>query len=120
MPRLYFSHQGGIMSILSQFYDFYDGPENREDQFDFYASLFDPRMDELLDLTCGTGIITIELARRGFRITGLDYDDDMLAIANRTLAAETVEVRQRVCLHLADMKDFTINKSFNGVIIPSN
>jgi ubiquinone/menaquinone biosynthesis C-methylase UbiE len=108
------------MSVLSQFYDFYDGPEAREEQFNFYASLFDPGMGELLDLTCGTGIITIELARRGFRITGLDYDDDMLAIANRKLAAETGEVRQRVSLQLADMKDFTMNKLFCAAIIPSN
>lgn len=108
------------MSVLSQFYDFYDGPEDRGDQFDFYASLFDPEKDELLDLTCGTGIVTIELARRGFRITGLDYDEDMIAIADRKLAAEPAEVRQRVSLQLADMKDFTIPKSFNGAIIPSN
>ena len=108
------------MSVLSQFYDFYDGPEDREEQFDFYASLFAPESGELLDLTCGTGIVTIELARRGFRITGLDYDEDMLAIADRKLAAEPAEVRQRISLQLADMKDFTINKRFNAALIPSN
>jgi SAM-dependent methyltransferase len=108
------------MSVLSQFYDFYDGPEGRAEQFDFFASLFDPEIDELLDLTCGTGIITIELARRGFRITGIDYDEDMLAIAERKLAAESAEVRTRAFLQLADIKDFTINKRFNAAIVPSN
>jgi hypothetical protein len=37
------------MSNLSEFYDFYDGPEQRGDQFDFYSSLFDPDECELLE-----------------------------------------------------------------------
>ena len=46
------------MSRLSEFYDFYDGPEHREKQFEFYTSLFEPDECELLELGCGTGIIT--------------------------------------------------------------
>jgi SAM-dependent methyltransferase len=108
------------MTALSEFYDFYDGPENREGQFDFYASLFDSKKCELLELASGTGIISIELARRGFHITGIDYDEDMLAIANRKLAAENSDTQKRALFQLADMRDFTINKQFGAVIIPSN
>jgi ubiquinone/menaquinone biosynthesis C-methylase UbiE len=108
------------MSTLSKFYDFYDGPEDREDQFDFYASLFHPEKHELLELACGTGIITIELGRRGFHITGIDYDDDMLAVANRKLAKENEDTRNRTQFQRADMKDFTVSKHFGAVIIPTN
>ena len=108
------------MSTLSEFYDFYDGPEDREDQFDFYASLFDPDKHELLELACGTGIITFELARRGFRITGIDNDEDMLAIASRKIAAESPETQKRLRLLCANMKDFSIGSQFGGVIIPTN
>jgi len=48
------------MTALSEFYDFYDGPEDCEEQFDFYASLFDADRCELLELGCGTGIIAIK------------------------------------------------------------
>lgn len=108
------------MTTLAEFYDFYDGPEDREDQFAFYASLFEPGEVELLELGCGTGILTIELARRGFQITGIDYDDDMLAIANRKFATEEADIRRRACFRCADMKDFTAGKLFGAVMIPSN
>jgi SAM-dependent methyltransferase len=108
------------MTTLSEFYDFYDGPEDREDQFAFYASLLDPEKCELLELACGTGIVTIELGRRGFHITGIDYDDDMLAVANRKLAKENEDIRKRTQFQRADMKDFSLSKHFGAVIIPTN
>jgi ubiquinone/menaquinone biosynthesis C-methylase UbiE len=108
------------MSTLSVFYDFYDGPEYRQDQFNFYVSLFDPQNGELLELACGTGIITIELARRGFRITGFDYDEDMLSIASRKHAAEDPQIQRRTQFQLGDMKDFAVDKQFGAVIIPTN
>jgi ubiquinone/menaquinone biosynthesis C-methylase UbiE len=109
-----------IMSSLSKFYDFYDGPEHREDQFEFYTSLFDPDECELLELACGTGIITIELARRKFQIAGIDYDEDMLAIAESKLVLLDEDTQRRVQFHCADMKDFTVNKKFGAIIIPTN
>ena len=108
------------MTILSKFYDFYDGPEHREDQFEFYTSLFNPDECELLELACGTGIIAIELARRKFQIVGIDYDEDMLAIARRKLAMSDEDTQRRVQFQCADMKDFTISKQFGATIIPTN
>jgi 2-polyprenyl-3-methyl-5-hydroxy-6-metoxy-1,4-benzoquinol methylase len=108
------------MTTLPEFYDFYDGPEDREDQFNFYASLFDPEKCELLELACGTGIITIELARRGFHITGIDYDEDMPAIASRKLAVEQGDTQGRVQFQRANMKDFSVGRLFGAVIVPTN
>jgi ubiquinone/menaquinone biosynthesis C-methylase UbiE len=108
------------MSVLSKFYDFYDGPEDRENQFAFYASLFDPAKCKLLELACGTGIITIELARRGFQIMGIDYDDDMVALARRKLAKESADTQRRAQFQCADMKVFAVNSQFGAIIIPTN
>lgn len=57
----------------------------------FYASLIAPGQRALLELGCGTGIVTAAMARRlrevaggqGARIVGLDASADMLAIARR-------------------------------------
>lgn len=84
------------MLKLSNFYDFYDGPEYRESQFKFYTSLFDPDKCEILELGCGTGIITIELAQRGFKMVGIDYDEDMLTIARAKLASCDEDTQKRV------------------------
>lgn len=108
------------MSNLSKFYDFYDGPEGREAQFDFYASLLDSAQGRSLELACGTGIITLELARRGYRITGLDYDEDMLTKANWKLASEDADVQKRVNFQHADMKHFSLKQRFGAAFIPTN
>lgn len=36
----------------------------------------------VLDLACGTGSLSVELARRGYTMTGVDLSGDMLAVAD--------------------------------------
>lgn len=51
----------------------------------------EPGMD-VLDLACGTGNATIPAARKGARVTGLDFSLDLLAIARERAADAIVEV----------------------------
>lgn len=44
---------------------------------------FEP--ETVLDLACGTGNATIELLRRGYQVSGVDYSDTMLRVARRKL-----------------------------------
>lgn len=37
---------------------------------------------KVLDLACGTGEMTVELAQHGFDVTGVDLSDEMLLVAN--------------------------------------
>ncbi|CAH0231107.1 class I SAM-dependent methyltransferase [Peribacillus sp. Bi134] len=37
---------------------------------------------KVLDLACGTGEMTVELAQHGFEVTGVDLSDKMLLVAN--------------------------------------
>lgn len=45
----------------------------------------------VLDLGCGTGKMTVELARRGFDMTGVDYSTEMLDIARESAAEEGID-----------------------------
>jgi SAM-dependent methyltransferase len=45
------------------------------------ALLADSGGSSVLDAGCGTGRVGIELARRGMRVTGVDADGEMLAVA---------------------------------------
>lgn len=38
---------------------------------------------EVLDLCCGTGDLALAMARRGSRVTGLDFSEPMLAVARK-------------------------------------
>ena len=75
------------VSAYSYFADFYDGlTENveYEKRADYLLQLFERHHHQpgvTLDLACGTGSLTIALAKRGVDIFGADASSDMLSIA---------------------------------------
>lgn len=56
--------------------------ENIHGEADLVQSLL-TNGQQVLDAGCGTGRVAIELARRGFAVTGVDSDDSMLATARQ-------------------------------------
>ena len=77
---------------------------------DFVENCFDrfltSRPELVLDLACGTGSMTLELARRGYDMIGVDASPDMLARAyERKLDAE---IGRDVLFLLQDMRDFEL------------
>jgi len=48
---------------------------------------------DALDVGCGTGFLSLELARRGHRVSGIDFAPQMLAEARKKAAAQGVAVR---------------------------
>jgi demethylmenaquinone methyltransferase/2-methoxy-6-polyprenyl-1,4-benzoquinol methylase len=47
----------------------------------FLVRRLPPDGGHVLDVACGTGLVTAELLRRGFRVTALDQSTEMLAVA---------------------------------------
>ncbi len=48
---------------------------------------------DALDAGCGTGFLSLELAARGHRVTGIDFAPAMLAEARKKAAAQSVAIR---------------------------
>ena len=67
----------------------------------------------ILDLGCGTGKMTLELARRGYDMTGVDSSSEMLDIA-RTLAEE--EGLCNILWLKQDMREFELYGTV-GVVV---
>jgi demethylmenaquinone methyltransferase/2-methoxy-6-polyprenyl-1,4-benzoquinol methylase len=59
----------------------------------FLATRLPPDGGHVLDVAAGTGLVSAELLRRGFRVTALDQSPEMLALARARLGghAEIVE-----------------------------
>lgn len=72
-----------------------------------------------LELACGTGRVTLEMARRGQQMVGLERSPHMLEIARRHLAEEPAEVQARVRLVEGDMAGFDLGETFGLVFIPA-
>jgi len=64
----------------------------------------------LLDLACGTGIPTLMLARRGYRMTGVDRSPEMLAVLESKRGDLPVAT-----IH-ADIRDFTVPEPLEAAI----
>src|SRR5499426_4829463 len=59
----------------------------------FALVLADRRRLDALDVGCGTGFLTFELASRGHRVTGVDFAPAMIAEARRKAAERGTSIR---------------------------
>jgi SAM-dependent methyltransferase len=76
---------GDLYAKWARVYDcFYP---DRSDEVEFWAKLAAQYGPRLLDLMCGTAEVSLELARLGHSVLGVDLSPAMLAIAAERLAA---------------------------------
>lgn len=92
----------------------YDRDNPRGVDTDFYLALAaELKAQRIIDLGCGTGILTCELAVEGRQIIGIDPSAVMLAVAQTKLGAEKVWWIQGDCSalgrHEADLAIMTGN-----------
>lgn len=66
----------------------------------------------VLDAGCGTGRVALELARRGFAVTGVDLDHSMIETAR--LRAPRLELLE------ANLADLDLGRSFDVVVMAGN
>jgi len=84
----------------------------------FYTGLAEEHGWSVLEVACGTGRVTIPLARAGCHVAGIDLSPAMLDLARQKLAAEPPEVQERVQLTQADMEQFDLSRQFDCVFAP--
>lgn len=66
----------------------------------------------ILDVPCGFGRHSVELARHGFQATGVDVSDDLLAIARQAADSKRVKVEFRQ----GDMRRLAYRRRFDAVL----
>jgi SAM-dependent methyltransferase len=82
------------------------------EDLELWRSLVGEHGDPVLDIGAGTGRVTLDLARRGYRVTALDRDPELLAeLAHRAaeLQVETV---------LGDAREFELPERFAVCLVP--
>ena len=78
------------------------------------------RPGRVLDLMCGTGRVTLALARWGWRVDGVDRSEGMLRVARAKLNAAAPAVRGRVGLHRGDICRLRLPHVFSAAVMPAN
>lgn len=92
-----------MINNLAYYYDYImQDDQAYEDWSNFVVKHCEGKKNNCLELACGSGTLTLALARKGFNITGLDLSYDMLSIAKNKM----VNAGLRADFILSDMVDF--------------
>lgn len=102
--------------IDASYYDYYSTGVPGDEAF--YAAEALKAGSPVLELGTGTGRIAIPIAEKGIQITGVDLSPSMLAVFRKKLDGLAPEVRQRIELVQADMRDFNLGRKFKLIMIP--
>ena len=99
-----------IYDLIAPFYDEVNGDIDYVSWADFIEEVikrdFHGKPELVLDLGSGTGRMTIELAKRGYDMTGVDSSTEMLDIAKNN--AEREGVADKMLWLCQDMSDFEL------------
>ena len=107
----------GGYSMLAPVYDRLNDTVDYGAWADFIEASFDRfmthRPESVLDLACGTGSMTLELAGRGYDMTALDLSEDMLAEADQKARERGLK---NVLFLEGDMCDFELYGTVQAVV----
>ena len=94
------------MSSYTDFARLYDMPTQDipHDQYvaKILSAIDDPHGKVVLDIGCGTGVLTEKLAQQGFIVKGLDVSEDMLAVAEQRFQKSKIHV-PLFCMSMTDL-----------------
>ncbi|WP_332696840.1 methyltransferase domain-containing protein [Halalkalibacter lacteus] len=98
-------------SLEAEYYDFFVGKRGINFYRHWLASYHD--QVSVLDLGIGTGRLAVELLKDGASVTGVDWSEDMLTVAERRFKRfnHDIELFQEDILH------FSLNKKFTHIIL---
>ncbi len=95
----------------------YDGLNTFLSDLPFYKNWLPKNRDaKILELCCGTGRLTIPIAKDGYNICGVDYTSSMLEQAN----AKASEAGLKIDFIEADIRALNLQERFDLIFIPFN
>jgi SAM-dependent methyltransferase len=104
---------------IAKYYDVDMGVNNNNDDVEFYLDYANRCNNEILELACGTGRITLPLLRKGYRVTGIDSSILMLKELSKKMENDhNLLVKDNLTIHHKNMLDFNIDKQFSLILCP--
>lgn len=105
-------HDTEFQGFLAEFYDLlHEGCDDAR----LYPILLKQYGHDILELGSGTGRIAIPLAEAGFRVTGVEYEQDMIALMERKPYP-----RDRLKVLQGDARNFRLDQRFDVALLACN
>ena len=99
----------------AQRYDLVMGAYASGDQLNFYRRQVARYGGPVLELACGSGRLTIPLAKAGLNITGMDISEEMLQLAKLKASKAGISTS----FIQGDMRSFDLGEKFKFIFIPA-
>jgi SAM-dependent methyltransferase len=105
-----------VGALLYEHPELYDTLFRPDEHVAHYRALADRHAGPVLELACGTGQLTVPLARLGRPVVGLDSASPMLAVARQRAANAGLDMR----FIEADMRTFDLGQRFTLIFVARN
>ena len=97
--------------------DIYDGLNKFLSDLEFYKKWLPQNKEaKILELCCGTGRLTIPIAKDGYDIKGVDYTSSMLERAKE----KALQAGLKIDFNEADIRELNLGEKFDLIFIPFN
>ena len=97
--------------------DIYDGLNKFLSDLEFYKKWLPKNKEaKILELCCGTGRLTIPIAKDGYNIKGVDYTSSMLERAKE----KALQAGLKIDFIEADIRELNLGEKFDLIFIPFN
>lgn len=107
------------MSSYNRWADVYDLIyANNKPDISFYLEYANKKGSPILEIACGTGRVLIPLAEAGYEVWGIDSSPSMIAKAQNKVSSLPENVKKRIRLINADMRDFELDTKYRLILIP--
>lgn len=79
--------------------------------FDFSQRHFPAKTQNIMELACGTGILSIRFSQAGYEVTGVDLSEEMLTIADQRAR----QMGEKITFAAGDMRELSGATTFDVV-----
>ncbi|MCL0038295.1 class I SAM-dependent methyltransferase [Thermodesulfovibrionales bacterium] len=105
----------------AQYYDAFYHDKNYAAECDFLEKIFNKyspqKIKSVIDLGCGTGGHAIELAKRGYKVVGVDISSGMInAAKNKSLNIDNIDIQ----FHVSKVEEVALSEKFDAAICMFN
>lgn len=102
-----------VFNSYAKYYDLLYGDKDYNKETDYIVSLIKQytlkKNLRILDIGCGTGIHAKYLSERGYKVTGIDFSEEMIKIAQENKNDKTE-------FYVADATRFNLDKKFDIIL----
>ena len=105
-------HENEFQGFFAEFFDrLHQGCEDAK----IWPVLLKRFGNKILELGSGTGRIAIPLAKAGFQVTGIEFEQDMIALMEKKDWP-----RDRLRIFRCDARSFALNEQFDVILLSCN